>query len=172
MLVSPFLSLEQPTTFKQSMIDQLSNLINRNRSAVKISQVLCSTGHMLDLRSTRWRSPSQRSSAVWAQDLRWGNILPVVPVTQVREQRWEREIPSVVNISPLFTAIFSVWSSEIFLLLTINDYQLVSRFDSVLRSWRFILWDLELKFGSIQLVGHFCLFNNIQKVASDYSKHL
>ena len=42
MLVFPFLSLEQPTTFKDSMIDQLSNLINRNRSAAKISQVLCS----------------------------------------------------------------------------------------------------------------------------------
>ena len=67
---------------------------------------------------------------------------------------------------------FSVWSSEIFLLLTINEYQLVSRLDSVSRSWRFILWDLEFKFGSIQLVGHFCLFNNIQIFASDNPKRL
>ena len=96
------------------------------------------SGHMLNPRSTMWRSPSLRWSAVYAQDLHWGDILPVVPVTQGREQSWEREISSVVNISPLFTAIFSVWCSEIFLLLTINDYQLVSRLDSVLRSWRFI----------------------------------
>ena len=27
------------------MIDRLSNLVNRNRSAAKISQVLCSTGY-------------------------------------------------------------------------------------------------------------------------------
>ena len=29
--------------WKESMINRLSNLINRNRSAAKISQVLCST---------------------------------------------------------------------------------------------------------------------------------
>ena len=42
MLVFPFLALEQHTTFKESMINRLSNLIHRNRSAAKISQVLCS----------------------------------------------------------------------------------------------------------------------------------
>ena len=42
MLVFSFLSLEQHTTFKESMINRLSNLINRNRSAAKISQVVCS----------------------------------------------------------------------------------------------------------------------------------
>ena len=31
--------------WKESMINRLSNLINRNRSAAKISQVLCSSGH-------------------------------------------------------------------------------------------------------------------------------
>ena len=42
--------------WKESMINRLSNLINRNRSAAKISQVLCSTGypsllllHLLDV---------------------------------------------------------------------------------------------------------------------------
>ena len=30
--------------WKESMINRLSNLINRNRSAAKISQVLCSNG--------------------------------------------------------------------------------------------------------------------------------
>ena len=30
--------------WKESMINRLSNLINRNRSAAKISQVLCSSG--------------------------------------------------------------------------------------------------------------------------------
>ena len=45
MLVFPFLTLEQQTTFKESMINRLSNLINRNRSAAKISQVLCSSAY-------------------------------------------------------------------------------------------------------------------------------
>ena len=31
--------------WKESMINRLSNLINRNRSAAKISQVLCSNTH-------------------------------------------------------------------------------------------------------------------------------
>ena len=31
------------TTFKESMINRLSNLINHNRPAAKISQVLCSS---------------------------------------------------------------------------------------------------------------------------------
>ena len=31
-------------SWKESMINRLSNLINRNRSAAKISQVLCSSG--------------------------------------------------------------------------------------------------------------------------------
>ena len=31
--------------WKESMINRLSNLINRNRSAAKISQVLCSSAH-------------------------------------------------------------------------------------------------------------------------------
>ena len=38
-----FPNSEQHTTFKESMINWLSNLINRNRSAAKISQVLCSS---------------------------------------------------------------------------------------------------------------------------------
>ena len=44
MLVFPFLTLEQHTTFKESMINRLSNLINLYRSAAKESQVLCSNG--------------------------------------------------------------------------------------------------------------------------------
>ena len=32
--------------WKESMINRLSNLINRNRSAAKISQVLCSTAYI------------------------------------------------------------------------------------------------------------------------------
>ena len=115
MLVFPFLSLEQPTTFKESMIDQLSNLINRNCSAAKISQILCSTCHMLDPRSTRWRSPSQRSSAVWAQDLRWGDILPVVPLTQGRGPSWVREISSVCKpIASVYSYFFRVISCNYF----------------------------------------------------------
>ena len=35
MLVFPFLSLAQFTTFKESMINRLSNLINRNRLETK-----------------------------------------------------------------------------------------------------------------------------------------
>ena len=42
MLNFPFQTLEQHITFKESMINRLSNLINHNRSAAKISQVLCS----------------------------------------------------------------------------------------------------------------------------------
>ena len=42
MLVFPFLTREHHTTFKESMINQLSNLINRNRLEANISQVLCS----------------------------------------------------------------------------------------------------------------------------------
>ena len=55
------------------------------------------SGHMLNPRSTMWRSPSLRSSAVYAQDLHWGNILPVFPVTQGRELSWEGEISSVFD---------------------------------------------------------------------------
>ena len=43
----PFLTLEQHTTFKDLTINRLSNLINRNRSAAKISQVLCSNIYVL-----------------------------------------------------------------------------------------------------------------------------
>ena len=32
-------------SWKESMINRLSNIINRNRSAAKISQVLCSSTH-------------------------------------------------------------------------------------------------------------------------------
>ena len=48
MLVFPFLTLEQHNTFKESMINRLSNLVNRNRSAAKISQVLllCSSAYI------------------------------------------------------------------------------------------------------------------------------
>ena len=35
-------------SWKESMINRLSNLINRNRSAAKISQVLCSSKYVLD----------------------------------------------------------------------------------------------------------------------------
>ena len=45
MLVFPF--LDQHTTFQESMINRLSNLINRNHSAAKISQVLYSSLTML-----------------------------------------------------------------------------------------------------------------------------
>ena len=38
-LVFPFLTLEQHTTFKESMNNRFSNLINHNRWAAKISQV-------------------------------------------------------------------------------------------------------------------------------------
>ena len=58
----------------------------------------------------------------------------------------------------------------VILLLAINIYHKVSRLDTLLKSWRLILWDLEFKFGSIQLDGHFCLF--IQIFASDNSKRL
>ena len=47
------------------------------------------SGHMLNPRSTMWRSPSLRWRAVYAQDLHWGDILPVFPVTQGRELSWE-----------------------------------------------------------------------------------
>ena len=50
MLLFPFLTLEQHTTFKESMINRLSNLINRNRLEAKISQVLCSSGWWIPFR--------------------------------------------------------------------------------------------------------------------------
>ena len=78
-----------------------------------------------------------------------------------KETKMRKRNPLSCKHIAVVYSYFSVWSSEIFLLLTINEYQLVSRLDSVSRSWRFILWDLEFKFGSIQLDGHFCLFNNI-----------
>ena len=40
-----FPNSEQNTTLKESMINRLSNLINRNRSIAKMSQVLCSSVH-------------------------------------------------------------------------------------------------------------------------------
>ena len=45
MPVFPFLTRGQTTTFKESIINRLSNLIDCNRSAVKLSQVLCSNLH-------------------------------------------------------------------------------------------------------------------------------
>ena len=48
--------------WKESMINRLSNLINRNRSAAKISQVLCSSKNTfksaknVTLKSIIWRS--------------------------------------------------------------------------------------------------------------------
>ena len=43
-----FPNSEQNTTLKESMINRLSNLINRNRSIAKMSQVLCSTAYSCD----------------------------------------------------------------------------------------------------------------------------
>ena len=41
--------------WKESMINRLSNLINRNRSAAKISQVLCSRNYTLSVNAAyRW----------------------------------------------------------------------------------------------------------------------
>ena len=37
------------SSWKESMINRLSNLINRNRSAAKISQVLCSSVSIPDI---------------------------------------------------------------------------------------------------------------------------
>ena len=45
MLAFPFLTLKQHTTFKESMINRLSNLMNRNCSAANISQVVWSIGN-------------------------------------------------------------------------------------------------------------------------------
>ena len=47
MLVFPFLTQKQHTTFKESMVNRLSNVINCNRLADKLSQVLCSDIYML-----------------------------------------------------------------------------------------------------------------------------
>ena len=63
-----FPNSEQHTTFKESMINRLSNLINRNRSAAKISQVFCSRldptpkyGHCLAGRRQKWWTGTQNS---------------------------------------------------------------------------------------------------------------
>ena len=47
--------------WKESMINRLSNLINRNRSAAKISQVLCSTGNAGPERAHSWRLAGNKS---------------------------------------------------------------------------------------------------------------
>ena len=47
-------------SWKESMINRLSNLINRNRSAAKISQVLCSTDHIKYMRISGRRHRGQQ----------------------------------------------------------------------------------------------------------------
>ena len=50
--------------WKESMINRLSNLINRNRSAAKISQVLCSSVEPSSLQSVKVaRSPYKKVMA-------------------------------------------------------------------------------------------------------------
>ena len=56
----PFLTLEQHTTFKGSMNNRLSNLINCNRSAAKISQVLCSNWY--PPQQVKWIPVRQKAS--------------------------------------------------------------------------------------------------------------
>ena len=46
-------------SWKESMINRLSNLINRNRSAAKISQVLCSSNHTPPERDKGQESPKK-----------------------------------------------------------------------------------------------------------------
>ena len=52
--------------WKESMINQLSNLINRNRLAAKISQVLCSNHH---LTSNIWTNQSTMKLVVFGTGL-------------------------------------------------------------------------------------------------------
>ena len=60
MLNFPFQTLEQHYTFKESMINWLSNLINLNRSAAKMSQVLCSSEQSLScFDSSNWSHSNQ-----------------------------------------------------------------------------------------------------------------
>ena len=49
---------------KDSMINRLSNLINRNRSAAKISQVLCSTKYTKYSEYADWLKQSMPGSVV------------------------------------------------------------------------------------------------------------
>ena len=46
--------------WKESMINRLSNLINRNRSAAKISQVLCSNKYTTDTNTNLSSSLAQK----------------------------------------------------------------------------------------------------------------
>ena len=48
--------------WKESMINRLSNLINRNRSAAKISQVLCSSKN---LQNELWARPVASKLSEW-----------------------------------------------------------------------------------------------------------
>ena len=59
--------------WKESMINRLSNLINRNRSAAKISQVLCSNchahAHVLAMRACVWIYHAHAQGCVMHRDL-------------------------------------------------------------------------------------------------------
>ena len=67
--------------WKESMINRLSNLINRNRSAAKISQVLCSSDNAVAIvHMTRWQRP-------WCTICWWGKKTPALTGIQ----RWTGE---------------------------------------------------------------------------------
>ena len=59
--------------WKESMINRLSNLINRNRSAAKISQVLCSNGNSWNtVKRTRvWKGAEMKAEreGIWPGQL-------------------------------------------------------------------------------------------------------
>ena len=64
------------SSWKESMINRLSNLINRNRSAAKISQVLCSNldTNTLQLVDTRGHGVEDVAAASVS-----GNLYPFCP---------------------------------------------------------------------------------------------
>ena len=72
MLVFPFLTLEQPTTFQESIINRLSNLIHRNRPAAKISQVLCSSLYCVAL---HWCDDNSNSLILLVLDIEMAKAL-------------------------------------------------------------------------------------------------
>ena len=103
MLVFPFLTLEQYTTFKESMINQLSNLINRNHSAAKISKVLCSIKYLHLLPKTSFNLSNKNKS------LPFGPLVVIVIALEINLINFlSNEIPTYVLFCPAPACTFLV----------------------------------------------------------------
>ena len=89
------------SSWKESMINRLSNLINRNRSAAKISQVLCSSLQCIK----GWMGWGPRRSTGESPDHQTG-VLVLVPAGHIQLCLTRSQLPNRTKVMNQLLARF------------------------------------------------------------------